>query len=186
MSIHALIQRGIERVFFKGKSSKVSEAVTYVLINTVLMLVIFYIILNTIIYDWTGTLYTAPQQGFNLSTWFFGLDNLIPFEPEWAIVYLYLFFPIAGITMGFFAFVEYKRGFALGWSLILINAIADLIYIIFPVSTYWYRAALVNNPIYNGNTWATTMFNYYQNDPSFDCFPEFTRRCFGNLCICIL
>ena len=63
MSIHALIQRGIERVFFKGKSSKVSEAVTYVLINTVLMLVIFYIILNTIIYDWTGYIIHGTTTG---------------------------------------------------------------------------------------------------------------------------
>ncbi len=43
--------------------------------------------LNTIVYNWTGGLYTS---GFHLDT---ALDSIIPFAPAWAIFYLYLFYP---------------------------------------------------------------------------------------------
>jgi membrane-associated phospholipid phosphatase len=73
--------------------------------------------------------------------------------------------------MIFFAFVEYKKGYALGWSLVAINGIAILFYIAFPVSTYWYRQDLLAQPMV-GNFWATQVYNIFANDTSFNCFPS--------------
>ena len=51
------------------------------------------------------------------------------------------------LTMLYFAFVEYKKGYALGWSLVFINAIAVVFYILFPVSVYWWHQDLLAHPI---------------------------------------
>ena len=134
------------------------------------MLILFYIVLNTILYDWTGSLY-PEGTGFRLDPIFFGLDDLIPFVPEMAIFYVYLFYSMVILSMLYFAFIKYKEGIALGWSLVLINAISIIIYIIFPVSTYWYRQELLAHPI-TGNFWATTIYGVYSSDTSFNCFPS--------------
>lgn len=148
MGIHDRFQNAIEKAFFKGKSSRKSVYLTFAIGNVVLMLLLFYVVLNNFAYDWTGQLYPAGS-GFRLNT---GLDNAIPFVPQMVIFYVYLFYPLVILTMLYFAFVEYRKGYALGWSLVAINAIAVLIYIVFPVSTYWYRQNLLSNPI---QWWAT-------------------------------
>ncbi|MHA1677712.1 MAG: hypothetical protein ACTSW3_02895, partial [Promethearchaeota archaeon] len=71
----------IEKAFFKEKSTKWSKWLSYAIVNFFLMVVVFYILLNTIAYDWTGSLY-PEGTGFHLD--FLG-DNLIPFIPEMAI-----------------------------------------------------------------------------------------------------
>lgn len=167
LGIHDRLQTAIEKVFFKGKSSRKSIYLTFVIGNIVLMLVLFYFLLNTVAYDWTGQLYAAGS-GFRLQT---GLDTAVPFVPEMIIFYVYLFYPLVILTMIYFAFVEYKRGYALGWSLVAINAVAILIYIAFPVSTFWYRQNLLANPI-AGNFWATQVYNVFASDTSFNCFPS--------------
>jgi membrane-associated phospholipid phosphatase len=159
------IQTLTERLFFKGRRSKASEALTYIAANVFLMVVVFFILLNNVVYDWTGHLYS---RGFHLNT---ALDSAIPFTPWWAIFYLYLFYPLSAVTMAYFAFIDYKRGYALAWSLVLINAIADLVYIVFPVTTDIYRQALLANPIV-GNPLAGAIYAYYGTDPSFNCFPS--------------
>jgi membrane-associated phospholipid phosphatase len=165
MAARTTYQGLVERVFFKGRSSRASEAFAYIAANLFLLLVVFYIFLNTIVYDWTGALYT---QGFHLNT---ALDNLIPFAPAWAIFYLYLFYPLSAITMAWFAFIEYRRGIALAFSLVLINLAADLVYIVFPVTTDIYREALLAHPL-AGNPFAAAMYAHYAKDPSFNCFPS--------------
>jgi len=169
MGLHEKLQRSIERLFFKGKSTKLSTYLTYAIGNIVLMLVLFYILLNTIAYDWTGQLYPVGS-GYNLNFLFGGLDNAIPFVPEWVIFYVYLFYPLVILTMLFFAFVEYKKGYALGWSLVAINTIAVLIYIVFPVSTYWWRQDFLAHPM--TNFWANQVYNVWASDTSFNCFPS--------------
>ena len=169
MGLHEKLQRSIERLFFNGKSTNLSTYLTYAIGNIVLMLVLFYILLNTIAYDWTGQLYPAGS-GYNLNFLFGGLDNAIPFVPEWVIFYLYLFYPLVILTMLFFAFIEYKKGYALGWSLVAINAIAVLIYIAFPVSTYWWRQDFLTHPI--TNFWADQVYSVWASDTSFNCFPS--------------
>ena len=99
------------------------------------------------------------------------LDNIIPFAPAWAIFYLYLFYPLSALTMAWFALVDYKRGYALAFSLILINLVADIVYIVFPVTTDIYRQALLAHPIV-GNPFADAMYAHYAGDPSFNCFPS--------------
>ncbi len=165
MSAIGKLQSLVERAFFKGKSSKASEALVYIVANLFLMAVVFNLVLNGVVYDWTGSLYPS---GFHLNT---ALDNIIPFRPEWAIVYLYIFFWVAEATMVYFAFIDYKRGYALAWSLVLINLVADLVYLVFPVTTDVYRAQLAAHPII-GNRWADAMYAYFAKDPSFDCFPS--------------
>lgn len=75
------------------------------------------------------------------------------------------------LTMLYFSFVEYKKGYALGWSLVAINAIAIVIYVAFPVSTYWYRQDLLAHPLVN-NFWATQVYDLFAHDTSFNCFPS--------------
>ena len=114
-------------MFFKNKSTRKSVYTTFVIGNVVLMLVLFYFLLNNVAYDWTGQLYPAGS-GFRLDT---GLDAIIPFVPQMIVFYVYLFYPLAFLTMLYFSFIEYKLGYALGWSLVAINAIAIIIYTIF-------------------------------------------------------
>jgi membrane-associated phospholipid phosphatase len=135
--------------------------------NLILMLVLFYVLLNNVAYDWTGQLY-PNGSGFRLET---GLDTMIPFVPEMIIFYVYLFYPLVILTMLYFSFIEYKRGYALGWSLVAINAIAILIYIVFPVSTFWYRQELLTQPLVD-NVWANQVYNVFADDTSFNCFPS--------------
>ena len=87
------------------------------------------------------------------------------------IFYLYLFYPLVILTMLYFAFVEYRKGYALGWSLVAINSIAVVIYVVFLVSTYWYRQDLLANPMV-GNIWADQVYNVFASDTSFNCFPS--------------
>jgi membrane-associated phospholipid phosphatase len=154
-------------VFFKQKSTRKSVYVTFVIGNIVLMVVLFYFLLNNVAYNWTGQLYPGGS-GFRLDS---GLDAIIPFVPQMVIFYLYLFYPFAFLTMLYFSFIEYKRGYALGWSLITINAIAILIYVLFPVSTFGYRQELLAQPI-QANIWANQVYNVFVNDSSFNCFPS--------------
>ncbi len=169
MGIHDRLQRSIEQLFFKGKTTKASRYLTYVTGNIVLMLVLFFVLLNNIAYDWTGQLYPAGS-GYDLSFLFGGLDNAIPFVPEWVIFYIYFFYPFVIVTMLFFAFVEYKKGYALGWALVLINAISILIYVVFPVSTYWWRQEFLAHPI--ESFWAEQVYSVWASDTSFNCFPS--------------
>ncbi len=165
MSGRERFQVFIERLLFKGRRSKAGEAISYILPNVFLILVVFYIVLNTILYDWAGALYT---QGFHLNT---ALDNIIPFAPAWAIFYIYLFYPLSALTMAYFGFIGYKEGYALAWALVLINVVADVFYIVFPVTTDIYRSALLASPM-TGNPFAEAMYAHFRGDPSFNCFPS--------------
>ena len=167
LGLHYRFQTALEKAFFHGKSSRKSVYLTFVISNIFLMLVLFYLLLNNFAYDWTGQLYPAGA-GFRLET---PLDSAIPFVPEMVIFYVYLFYPLVILTMLYFAFVEYRKGYALGWSLVAINGIAVLIYIVFPVSTFWYRQQLLAQPIV-GNAWADQVYNVFANDTSFNCFPS--------------
>lgn len=160
-------QNVVEKALFKGKTTKWSRQISYGILNLLVMLVLFFVILNRILYDWTGTLY-AESTGFRLD--FLG-DNYIPFVPEMAIFYVYLFYSMVIISMLFFGFGTPVKGYALGWSLVIINLIAIGIYIVFPVSTYWWRQELLADPIV-GNFWADTMYEYYRTDVSFNCLPS--------------
>ena len=170
MKIHERLQRGIERVLFKGKSTKSSAYLTYAVGNVVLMLLLFYVLLNNIAYNWTGQLYPVGS-GYNLASLFGGLDGAIPFVPEMVIFYVYLFYPMVISTILYFAFIEFKKGYALGWSLVFTNAIAILVYVVFPVSTFWWRQDFLANPI-TGNFWASQVYSIWANDTSFNCFPS--------------
>jgi membrane-associated phospholipid phosphatase len=170
LKIHERLQRSIERALFKGKSTKSSAYLTYAVGNVVLMLVLFYVLLNNIAYNWTGQLYPVGS-GYRLDFLSSGLDAAIPFVPEMATFYVYLFYPMVVLTMLYFAFIEYKKGYTLGWSLVFINAIAVLIYAVFPVSTYWWRQEFLANPI-AGNFWASQVYSVWSIGTSFNCFPS--------------
>jgi len=168
LKLHESFQRGIEKVFFRGRSTRSSAYLTYAIGNVILMLLLFYIFLNRIAYDWTGQLYPVGS-GFRLD--FGGVEDAIPFIPQMVIFYVYLFYPMVVLTMLYFAFVEYKKGYALGWSLVLINAVAILFYIFFPVSVYWWHQSFLSNPM-TGNFWATQVYSVWAGDTTFNCFPS--------------
>ena len=120
-----------------------------------------------ILYNWTGQLH---EEGTGYRLDFLG-ENYIPFIPEMAIFYVFLFFPFVVLTMIYFAFIEEEKGYALGWSIVIMNAIATIVYIIFPVSTYWWRQELLANRI-EGNIFADIMYFYFENETSFNCVPS--------------
>jgi membrane-associated phospholipid phosphatase len=159
------LQAAIEN-YSRGKS-KLWLYLTFVAVNIALMLILFYLVLNTYAYNWTGQLYPAGS-GFNLAT---GLDLAIPFVPQMVVFYVFLFYPLSLLTMVYFGFVDYKKGYALGLSLVAINAVAVAIYIVFPVSTYWYREDLLSHPIV-GSFWADQVYSVFERDTSFNCFPS--------------
>lgn len=167
--MHEKLQKAIDKIFFGGRRTRASEYLAYAFGNIVLMLLIFYVVLNTIGYDWTGQLY-PPGSGYRLDFLTGGLENGIPLVPEFVIFYVYLFYPLAVVTMLFFGLVEYRRGYALGWSLVVINAIALVIYVIFPVSTYWWRQEFLANPLQG--FWAEQVYAIWEGDTSFNCFPS--------------
>lgn len=169
MGIHGKLQKTLESVFFRGKTTRSSEYLSYALGNVFLMVVVFFVLLNNIGYDWTGQLY-PPGSGYRLDFLTGGLENGIPFVPEFVVFYVYLFYPFAAATMLFFGLVEYRRGYALGWSLAAINAIALAVYVVFPVSTHWWRQELLANPMQG--FWAEQVYAVWEGDTSFNCFPS--------------
>jgi membrane-associated phospholipid phosphatase len=170
LKLHDALKRFIEKTFFGGRSTSTSEYVVYVFANVVLMLLVFFVLLNTIGYDWTGSLY-PPGSGYRLDFLTGGLEDAIPLVPQFVVFYVYLFYPLAIVTMLFFGFVEYRKGYALGWSLVAINAIALAVYLVFPVSTYWWRQEFLANPIV-GDFWAGQVYGIWAGDTSFNCFPS--------------
>jgi hypothetical protein len=80
LKLHESFQKGIEKVFFGERSTKSSAYLTYVMGNVILMLFLFYILLNRIAYDWTGQLYPVGS-GFRLD--FGGLEDAIPSSLRW-------------------------------------------------------------------------------------------------------
>jgi len=167
MKIHDKIQKGIEKLFFKGQTTKWSRKLTFILVNLFLMLFVYTIVLVYFLYSWTGRFY-PEGSGYRLD--FLG-DNLIPFIPEFAIFYVYLFFPMVILTLVYFAIIDEEKGYALGWAVVIMNLIATVVYIIFPVSTYWWRQDLLANRI-EGNFFADTMYQIYEFDTSFNCLPS--------------
>ncbi len=162
-------EKSIEKLFFKGKETKWSKRFSFMIVDVILIVVIFYIFLNTIIYDLTGSLYPLGS-GFRLN--FLG-DDYIPFIPQMVIFYVYLFYPMAIISMTYFAFIESEKGYAFAWSLVIINLIAGVIYLFFPVSTYvWREQILANESQYQGSFFAQVVFSIYNIDTSFNCFPS--------------
>jgi membrane-associated phospholipid phosphatase len=169
MKLHDAFQKLIEKIFFRGATSAWSRRLTFMLENLFLMVVVFYLFLNTFLYNVTGALY-APGSGGRLDVLFGGLDNLIPFVPEMAVFYVYLFYSTVIVTMVFFAFIEPEKGFALSWMLVICNAVAILVYLVFPVSTQAYRTELLAHP--RPDFWAQLMYDYFKSDTSFNCFPS--------------
>jgi membrane-associated phospholipid phosphatase len=168
LRLHDRFQRGIERVFFRGKSTRSSVYVTYAVGNIILTLVLFYVLLNTVLYDWTGQLYPVGS-GYRLLLG--SLDDAIPFVPEMVVFYRFLFYGWVILTMLYFAFIEYEKGYALGWSLVIVSLIAVLIYVVFPVSTYQWR--LVYLPQLNlSNFWQAQVHDIFTTDTPFNCFPS--------------
>lgn len=157
------------RAFFGGRSTRLSEYLSYALGNVFLMLIVFFVLLNNIGYDWTGQLY-PPGAGYRLDFLTGGLENGIPFVPEFVVFYVFLFYPFAAATMVFFGLVEYRRGYALGWALVAINAIALAVYVVFPVSTYWWRLEFLADPVQG--FWAEQVYAFWEGDTSFNCFPS--------------
>ena len=162
LKLHEILQRSLERVFFRGKSTKLTAHLTYIIGNVILILLFMRLLGVRIPYQWTAGLYPAGFA-FHLDFLFGGLEDVIPLVPQMIIFYLYLFYPMAVLTILYFTFVEYKKGYALGWSLVIINAIAIAIYLVFPVSVYWWHQEFLTHPI-AGNFWAAQVYRLWAFD----------------------
>ncbi len=169
IELHRRFQKGVDRRIFAGRPPAWSPRLAYVLENLALMLGVFYFVLNTVAYNWTGSLY-APGTGFRLDGLFWGLDKRIPFVPEMGLFYVYLFYSGAAISMLYFCFVDAEKGYALSWSLVIINLVAVVVYAVFPVSTYRYRLELLAHP--QPGFWPNVMYEIYATDTPFNCFPS--------------
>jgi membrane-associated phospholipid phosphatase len=167
MKIHDSLQKGIERLFFKGQSTERSKKVTYIIGNMILMVGIFLIFLFTFAYGWVASLH-SEVSAYHLDT---ALDNLIPFLPITVIIYVFLFYSFVAITIIYFGLIAPDKGYAFGWSLVIFTSISIIIYIFFPVSTYWWRQDLLTHQI-PGNPWAQLMYGYYEADTSLNCLPS--------------
>jgi membrane-associated phospholipid phosphatase len=132
---------------------------------------VFYFLLFQIGYHWVGQLHPI-SSGIRLDFIFDGLDDAIPYIPITLIFYLFMFLPFGFFTMVYFAFFKYKMGYGLAWSLILINAIALMFYIVFPVSVYAYHQYVLAQPT-DSDFFAILMKEYVESlDTSFNCFPS--------------
>jgi membrane-associated phospholipid phosphatase len=169
LKLHQSFQKSIERVFFGGRSTRASVYISYIIGNSIVMLLIFYVLLDEAVLDWTGSLHPI---GSGISLAISGLDNAIPFVPQMAVFYVYIFGSMIIPTMLYFAFVEYKRGYAVGWSFVFIEVIAAIIYIILPVSVYQYHEELLAVPI-GTNWWIGEVHNIVSDFGStFNTFPS--------------
>lgn len=167
------------RGFFNEQKLPPKQRLILIGINVILMLVLFYVVLNIIVYDWTGTIYS--ESAANHLDWVFGgLDDKIPFVPQMDIFYYYIFYPLVIITMCFFAFIESRKGLAFGCSLVLINLVADVIYIFFPVSTQPFRDAIIKSYT-GGDFWTNQILNVVYLDTPFNCFPSL-HAAFSTIC----
>ena len=167
MKLHDSLQKGIERLFFKNQSTEKSRKITFIIGNMILMVGIFVVLLFTVLYGWIGHLY-PEGTGYHLDT---ALDNLIPFLPVTVIIYVFLFYSFVAISIITFGIIDPDKGYAFGWSLVIFTSISLLIYLVFPVSTYWWRQDLLAHPLV-GNPWAEIMYGYYTADTSFNCLPS--------------
>ena len=140
------------------------------LLNGCIIFGLFLALTQLLLYSWTGDLY-APGEGYRLDSLFWNLDNRIPFVPQMAFVYLYIYYPWIFISMLFFTFFGREQGLRLGVALFVVGTVSVVVYIVFPVSTYWWRRELLANRLVH-NYWAETMYRYYQRDTSFNCFPS--------------
>jgi membrane-associated phospholipid phosphatase len=157
-------------MFFRGRATPWSKRVSYWIGNSVVVFGLAVLLTQVLLYRWTGRLY-PEGEGYRLDTVFGGLDNSIPFVPQMAIVYLYLYYTWKFSTLLYFSFIEHRRGYALGVSLFVIGLLSIVVYIFFPVSVYWWRRELLADPRV-GSFWAERMYRYYEMDTSFNCFPS--------------
>ena len=114
-------------------------------------------------YQWTTSLYPVGFA-FHLDFIFGGLEDSIPLVPQMIIFYMYLFYPMVVLTMLYFAFVEYKRGYALNWSLVIMTLIATVFFVIFPVSVSWWHQEFLAHPIV-GSFWANQVYHLWARVP---------------------
>jgi len=130
------LQLYLEKVFFKEKASNWSRKLAFIILDLILIVGVFIVLIMEIGYTWTGNLY-PEGTGYRLDFIFGDLDDLIPFVPAMAIFYVYLVVVMIIYTFFYFVFISPEKGYPLAWALIFIGVISLIIYIIFPVSTYW-------------------------------------------------
>jgi membrane-associated phospholipid phosphatase len=157
-------------MFFGGRTTPWSERISCWIGNSAVVFGLAVLLTQVLLYRWTGRLY-PEGEGYRLDTLFGGLDNRIPFIPQTALLYLYLYYAWKFVTLLYFSFIEYRRGYAIGVSLLFIGLFSIVVYILFPVSVYWWRLELLADPL-EGSFLAERMYRYYETDTSFNCFPS--------------
>ncbi|MFW9851025.1 MAG: phosphatase PAP2 family protein [Candidatus Thorarchaeota archaeon] len=107
-------------------SSKFKEYI-WIIYGVVSIIIIFGV---SLIYDAVATLSTQLHTPVQLAT---PLDLAIPLIPEFIIIYWYIFYSFIFFSYFYFAFVDREYRNALVLAFVLVNVVAYVIYLIFPV-----------------------------------------------------
>ena len=156
-----MIRLGLREFFFSN------DFKTWVLRNTIF--VVIYAILAMPMYDIINSIY---PQGFSLAT---PLDDAIPPIWEFAIVYVFIFYPFVLYTIAYFAYIKPKRSLRFFASLFVIYLISFITYIVFPVEMVARRNLYPNTnyPSPNSqNFFERVMAKYFESDKPLNCFPS--------------
>ncbi len=107
-------------------SSKFQEYI-WIIYGVVSIIIIFGV---SLIYDAVATLSVQLHTPVQLAT---PLDLAIPLIPEFIIIYWYIFYSFIFFSYFYFAFVDREYRNALVLAFVLVNVVAYVIYLIFPV-----------------------------------------------------
>ena len=123
--------------------------------------IIVYAILAMPMYDFINSIY---EHGYSLAT---PLDNAIPPVWEFAIIYVFIFYPFVLYTIAYFAYIKPQRSLRFFSSLFLIYLVSFIVYIVFPVEMM--RPSISTN---SPNFFERVMAKYYESDRPLNCFPS--------------
>ena len=126
------------------------------------LFIVIYAIVATTLYDLVAeiTLNRASPVFYT------PLDYMIPFEPLFVIIYVFIFYPFVLFTIGYFAYVRPEKFDRVFVALMIVYAISYLTYLIYPVR--------MDRPDLSGRTdfLSRVMNKYYEDDLPVNCFPS--------------
>ena len=139
-------------------SSKLKEYI-WVLYGIISIIIIFGV---SFLYDTVAALSIQLHTPVQLAT---PVDLAIPLIPSFIIIYWYVFYSFIFFSYAYFAFVDREYRNALVLAFVLVNAVAYIIYLIFPV--------LGPDRLVSGtDIFSLQIQSLYANDVQVNCFPS--------------
>jgi membrane-associated phospholipid phosphatase len=139
-------------------ASKIKEY-SWVLYGILAILIIFGV---NELYDYVAELSVQLHTPVQLAT---PLDLAIPLVPEFIVIYWYIFYSFIFFSYAYFAFVDREYRNALVLAFVIINVVAYLVYLVFPV--------LGPNRLVTGTDFFSLQVqSLYTHDVQVNCFPS--------------